>query len=1650
MKPIKWATALIYAFNSFCIAQDSNKDWKPIITRTSIDSTFDIQAFDDSTTLLRLENEHILITTNNGASWEPISQIKDKIIWYDIDPYNKGNRAVALAAGGNRFYLTEDQGRNWKEIKLNIPERDDFTSSCYLSTHPTRKEYFKVHCVSCEQQKDDWKDMFNKLLKRSYHAVSSAVSPSTTVSNLNSKARRAGNTENDKNNDNQNDNKQNNDNGNNKNNKEQDDKKSGWKYVQPKCRGREYVSNNYGKTFREIKPSNDYEQDDAIIFDNLECSFAKISSKSNIKLDDSSLICTYEIEREQDKDIPVLTSVEFFITNDWGRTLTHIPVLEDLVVTNYKILNNHILVVTREDKYNEYSPKKVWVSTDGKEFKEAYLPTQLRYSVDGYIQEDSTGRIILPISKNEDEDLQKHHGMGEILISDSTGLKFEKIDWGLDNKQGYMSLIIPEHLKGTMMGTFVSISTDNKGHGRNYRKGNTKISTDNGISWSNLKIVDPENRSKYSCNIDDVDICSLHSFFVFQNMAVPTAGILMTIGIVGDGTNLSWTDAQTFVSRDGGLTWKLAFQYPILFSFGDMGNVIVAVPFRGDIDDDPESEIYYSLDQGLTWEEYQLEHPIFPTELVTTTPDGSGSTFLLSGISMSNPGDLKELSGSANFLYTIDFSSSFKGKSCQDSDMENFVLNGNECIGGARYTFIRRKQGSSCLVKKVYEDLHLSEDPCQECTEDDYECSFEFTKNENGECVLDKRLLGISDVCSSRKSSIKLFPMQLSRSSKCKNPLKIDKVEVQCNENSGSGFSPVESDQKILTSEYDFQSQIISYRYFDTSSDESFIITTKDRKVYVSNDGGQTIQKIDSGDDEIVEIVFNPYFGSNAYLFGRSGKLYMTTDRGRTFSSTQLDTSKHLGFPIEFNAKDQDTFVYYAGKNCDSVYNPDCHAVAYITRDGGRTFKEMLDDAIHCEFVGSLFKHPSDENLVLCQVKVRGKNERNLVASNDYFENDNRKVFDSIIGYMSTGEYIVVATPYSEGELRAYVTIDGEEFAEAQFPQNINADKQESFTILGSETGSIFLHLATFLEPDAEFGALTKSNSNGTSFVTLERAVNRNFFGFVDFEKVQGLEGIILINVVDNKDQVINKSQEKKLKSKITFNDGSDWSYLNPPKTDSDGNRYDCFKAGIEKCSLHLHGFTERRDKRDTFGSGSAIGMMFGIGNVGEYLAPKNQGSTFFTTNGGATWTELRKGTYQWEFGDHGGILVLVKDGERTKNIHYSIDFGKTWNDYQFSEQEVLVKDIVTVPQDSAMRFLLVTEPKTSRMGATKIISIDFSRVFERQCQLDFTSKSNPDFAYFPIEPLAGVCLFGHQAEYLKKTSSNCYIGNYPLSKSVRIIKNCTCTRNDFECDYNFYKAKDGTCKLVEGLDKQEASNICRKTPELIEYFEPSGYRKIPLSTCQGGLKLDKFSDPLPCPGKMKEFRKKYSVEGSFFFIVWFIPFVFFLACAWFLYDRGIRRNGGFARFGEIRLGDDDLIENNETDKVVNTIIRSIFSGLSKFGSGYKILKRTASESILRIRERMAGRRAPTYSSLLHDQFLDDADDLLVGHDEDANDLENFLNDDGNFDIDNDDTADPFAHPFRDDPTPPVDDISTTVDTSDAPINDGPEVNILDNHSDQE
>ncbi|CAD6644866.1 XXYS1_4_G0015260.mRNA.1.CDS.1 [Saccharomyces cerevisiae] len=1501
------------------------EEFVPKVTETLSEYSFSLESFDDSNSLIRLDNQVVWISSDSGENWEAAKEIEDHILKLIVDPLHGQDRAFASIHLSPKFYVTDDRGKSWRPLTIPISENCRLGTSCSIATHPTDKKYLIADC------------------------------PCFITDN-------------------------------------------GYIQIQ-----NEIYFTNDGESFYNIEPSLKKKEDDHTT--SSSCNFVKSSKDSDIEGNDASILCLFSNEGYDSNHHLIAAYTQLALSTDGGKTFKKFDEFNDKVIHQYKILKSHIIVSTQDDRYNEMSPMDIWISNDASTFQKARLPAQVRH-VDMYgIYEDSIGRIIIPISTIFTDEKNDQPAPSEILISDSQGLKFLPVEWTINPHFGYIDIASPHFLEGTIIGSFHPSFdySHNKGkYNKKIARYETKISVDNGLTWSNLKVVDEENADSFPCDITRPERCSLQNPFYSIKISNPTAGIMLMTGSVGDGSEFEWEDQKTFISRDGGLTWRFVHNSSGLYATGDLGNIIVYIPYDPNEDGDFQSEFYYSLDQGRTWKEYELTNAISsvdPHKLINPTPDGSGSKFIFSGWFATTDSETNSIISLKSIAYIIDFSAAFDSRTCEEEDFEDWDLADGKCVNGAKYKYRRRKQDAQCLVKKAFKDLSLDETPCNSCGESDYECSFEFVRDANGLCIPDYNLIAFSNICDkSKDKSVLVEPLQLIKGDKCKTPMKIEPVDIPCDEIPEEGSS----DREIVTTENKFDFEIKFYQYFDTVADESLVMLNSIGDAYISHDGGQTIKRFDTNGEKIVEVVFNPYFNSSAYLFGSKGNIFSTHDRGHSFMIAKLPEARQLGMPLDFSAKAQDTFIYYGGKNCESILSPECHAVAYLTKDGGETFTEMLDNAIHCEFAGTLFEYPSNEEMVMCQVKKKSSETRSLVSSIDFFQDDNKIIFENIIGYLSTGGYIIVAVPHEDNELKAYVTIDGTEFAEAKFPYDQDVSKQEAFTILGSEKGSIFLHLATNLESGHDFGNLLKSNSNGTSFVTLEHAVNRNTFGYVDFEKVQGLEGIIITNIVSNSEKVGENKEDEQLKTKITFNDGSDWNFLKPPKKDSEGKKFSCDSVSLDKCSLHLHGYTEREDIRDTYSSGSALGMMFGVGNVGDKLLPYEECSTFLTTDGGETWTEVKKGPHQWEYGDHGGVLVLVPENTETDSISYSTDFGKTWKDYKFCGDKVLVKDIITVPRDSALRFLLFGEAKNMGSGSFRTYTIDFRNIFERQCDFDITGKQSADFQYSPLGSHTS-CLFGHQTEFLRKTDEKCFIGNIPLSEFSRNVKNCPCTRQDFECDYNFYKASDGTCKLIKGLSSANGADICKKEPDLIEYYESSGYRKIPLSTCKGGLKLDTHLAPHPCPGKEKAFREKYSINTGVYALVFVIILLVILFAVWFVYDRGIRRNGGFSRFEEIRLGDDGLIENNNTDRAVNIVVKlGIYISLVT-RSAFQRTKAGVARFSSKLRARFGNRKGPTYSSLLQGQFSDESDGLH----EDANDLSSFTSQDSNFEIEQEDAYRP-------------------------------------------
>ena len=85
---------------------------------------------------------------------------------------------------------------------------------------------------------------------------------------------------------------------------------------------------------------------------------------------------------------------------------------------------------------------------------------------------------------------------------------------------------------------------------------------------------------------------------------------------------------------------------------------------------------------------------------------------------------------------------------------------------------------------------------------------------------------------------------------------------------------------------------------------------------------------------------------------------------------------------------------------------------------------------------------------------------------------------------------------------------------------------------------AVFLHVTTSEPPAPFWGNILKSNSNGTYFGLSIDNVNRNDAGYVDFEKMVGLDGIALINEVGNPHEA-PLTGRKLLQTRITHNDGT-------------------------------------------------------------------------------------------------------------------------------------------------------------------------------------------------------------------------------------------------------------------------------------------------------------------------------------------------------------------------------------------------------------------------------------------------------------------------------------------------------------------------------
>lgn len=1040
-------------------------------------------------------------------------------------------------------------------------------------------------------------------------------------------------------------------------------------------------------------------------------------------------------------------------------------------IVNVASVKKYIMVATASLNTDEMA---LFVTDDTLKWHRAMFPTDHRIDQEAYTVLESTNYSI----QIDVMTTRPSNPMGVMFTSNSNGTFFTRnIEHTNRNMMGHVDFEKIAGIQGIFLVNKVA----------NWEEVEKKFLADKKIV---SEITHDDGRTFVDVQTHDAgDRIHLHSVTQLINVgrvfSSPAPGLVMANGNAGEFLK-PYSEAYLYISDDAGMHWLEGPKGPHKYEFGDQGNVLVAIR---DSDKADIGEIKYSLDHGKTWATQAFPNGLkIRPWVLTTTPDSTSLKFVLTG-QVGNDKDAKFK------VIAIDFEGLHE-RTCGEGDMEDWWarvdLDGKPtCLMGHTQKYRRRRKDAECFMKQEFNLVQVTTKNCA-CTDADFECDYNF-RREDGDCKAVGPIIAPEGACVNAKpddvfmgsSGWRLIPGNTCERTGGKQ--KDDPVETKCADSHSPPKTPatgkVDSSQHVFEGGRKPEVHYLERGESSSSGDET-IIARSGGKILMTRDGGKTWDTPKALDDNFWGIVPHTFFKDMVLFIKTDGTIVYTINRGQSFDEFKAPVPPNVELeqsPFAFHPDKKD-WIIWVGKKC-TTSGAACYQEAMLSKDRGDNWQTLKRYVDRCEFTGSsAFNNFRAEDQIICKARTRedeslADNPWQLVAGPaEDFDDKSKVVQSDVKDFATMSEFIVVATQnVTKNTLRALASLDGETYAEAHFPFNFEVPQQHAYTVLDSSTHAVNLFVATNTDEDRRYGAIMKSNSNGTSYVMSISGVNCNKEYYVDFEKMLGLEGVILVNTVANPDKT---NEPKKLRSRISHNDGAQWAYIPPPAKYLDGKSTGCSGKGDEKCALHIHGYTERRDHSKTYSSAGAVGLMFAWGNVGEHLGTRDEADTYLTTDAGISWKQVKKGRWLWQYGDQGSIIVLVPFEQKTKTVSYSTDEGETWNDYEFSTKELPVTDFTTQRSGVSRKFIVWQQEAGSSWVAT---TLDFSGLADRSCQQKDDLGDSDYRIWSPSHPIQGDdCLFGHVTQYMrKKTDRQCYNG-YKI-QHVYNSKNCTCSRQDYE-----------------------------------------------------------------------------------------------------------------------------------------------------------------------------------------------------------------------------------------------------------------------------
>ncbi|CAL1547728.1 unnamed protein product, partial [Lymnaea stagnalis] len=613
-----------------------------------------------------------------------------------------------------------------------------------------------------------------------------------------------------------------------------------------------------------------------------------------------------------------------------------------------------------------------------------------------------------------------------------------------------------------------------------------------------------------------------------------------------------------------------------------------------------------------------------------------------------------------------------------------------------------------------------------------------------------------------------------------------------------------------------------------------------DSSLYISRDYGQTFTDVSAnlnynGQKAIIHKYYNVKGYNNHYIFTdlKNKCIFSTDNSGENFiphcnldfrPTSVLLNSQH---PRHILAMDEESLFKQL----------------YLSDDFGETWRPIFN---HVKaFSWGVLQY--DHGLTVYIEEEQGNGKTQIVRSENLFNSSQTSevLLTDVVNFEIKGEYMFATKSVRlfgasfNPQLQLWVSYRREKFVKAEFPVSGNVT---DFYVADASEGQLMVCVA--LNGTA---SLYISDARGYRFsLSLQNIVYFNpktmtdlhwlrLYSnetFADITKVSGVQGIYIAsqhsgNFLDLESQI----------TLISYDKGGQWERIQAPAYTLGGRPSDCQME--RNCSLHLTQEFSRLIPGNlappVLTQDTAPGIVIASGTLGKSL--KGDPDVFLSTNAGISWRQVLSGNYLYSTADHGGIIVAVRQFLPTDELVYSLDEGQTWVSYKFVNDRIRVYGLLTEPGENTTTFSVFGSQVLSHNW--RILQINFTDTFDRKCEKsDYkTWSANDDL------PGEDGCLMGRITQYQRRLAHvKCYNGEDYVPKNE--LRNCSCTREDFECDFgyeedtlvlNHQNQTENICRRDKSVSPRDINPVPTTCPPGTFYPFSRGYRKVAGNTCEGG-----------------------------------------------------------------------------------------------------------------------------------------------------------------------------------------------------------------------